>query len=140
MKITKEYIIHLRVWPNRRKTGKRGGYFDVHIFPTKQEWADAQKKFRAKTRSLKQGGAVVFLPAQQIGKCWGHAYFYHSQFFDGNVAHECVHIAVETCRKMKIDPFNSVDEEEMFAGFVEVSLLQIFNALRYREGRNNEAL
>lgn len=139
MKITKEKEIHLRVWPDRDKTGKRGGYFDVHIFPTRNLWIAAQKENRSGA-SLRKVGATVFLPARTIGRCYGHAYFYHSQFFDGAVAHECTHIGIEYCRRKGLNPSNSVDEEEALARYVGDSHLQIFNALRHLEGRRNEVL
>ena len=140
MKITKTHEIHLRVWPDRSKTGRRGAYYDIHIYPTKKGFEDALRKRDGTTRgSLRNVGATCrFIDTK--GLRFGHVYFYHSQFFDGNVAHECAHIGIDYCRQKGIDPFKNLKSEEKLARAVGDCHMQIFNALRYKEGRTNDAL
>ena len=135
---TKTHTVKLRVWPNRGKSGKRGCYYDVHIYPTKRMWIDGIRKNHNVTRKRLSEVGAIFVTSHLIdGKQlrWGYLYFYHDQFWHGNIAHECTHAALDYCYWKKINPLDDGDGEETLATVVGDLYGQIQNAIDDLDGK-----
>ena len=134
--------MHLRIWPDRLTSGRRGPYYDVHIFPTKEQCYQAIMKARKCSRHSLRGTGALFAGSRSIWprgtkekkkygrtKCFGHLYFHAGQFYIGSIVHECIHLGLDYCDRRGINALRSVEEEEKFTKWVDISVTQMINAL-----------